>query len=420
VRLWRNPAFGVFLSARTISYAGTGITTVVLPVLVYQLTRSPAWVASVNAIEAVPYIALGLLAGAVADRLNRKKIMVTCDATAALLLVAVPVAAALHLLVLAQVFIVALGIATVFVWFDAANFGTLPALVDRAQLPVAASLIGSTGTIAFLIGPTLGAALLTVMAPPYALAFDAATYVLSALLLMSIRRPFRRPQHQPVPGRRERIRTDIAEGLRFLWHQPVIRTMTFAVFCACVSWGGAFGLLVVYANRALHMTRVDVRLGLLYSVGELGGLISVAAVPWLIKHLPIGQLAAAFLAANAAALALLSAAPSYGWALVAFFCYELVYALVTTTGITVRQMLTPDQLQSRVNTAGRMIAWGGTPVGALLGGLLAELLPIRFAFGLLAISAAVGAGLAARSCLRSGPLSAVSISAPSPGAVTAS
>ncbi len=410
MRLWRNPAFVVFLSARTISWAGTGITMIVLPVLVYTLTRSPAWVASVNAIEVVPYIALGLLAGAVADRLNRKKIMVACDGTAALMLAAVPAAAALHLLVLAQVFIVALGIATVYVWFDAANFGTLPALVDRSQLPVAASLIGSSGTLALLIGPTLGAVLLTVMMAPYALGFDAATYVMSALLLVSIRQPFRRPQHKQ--DRRERIRTDIAEGLRFLWHQPVIRTMTFSVFCACLSWGGTFGLLVVYANRALHMTRVDVRLGFLYSAGELGGLISIAAVPMLIRRLPIGRLTAVFLVANAAALAFLSVAPSYGWALLAFFFYELVYIMVTTTGITVRQMLTPDHLQSRVNTAGRMIAWGGNPVGAVLGGLLAEVLPIRLTFGLLTISVAVGAGLAGWSCLGSGPLSAVSISAP--------
>lgn len=412
MRLWRNPAFVVFWSARTISWAGTGITTIVLPVLVYKLTRSPAWVAGVNAVDAAPYIVLGLLAGAVADRLNRKKIMVTCDGIAALLLAAVPVAAALHLLVLAQVFIVALGISTVFVWFDAANFGALPALVDRSQLPVAASLIGSSSTLAVLIGPTLGAALLTVMVAPDALGFDAASYVISGLLLVSIRQPFRRPQ--PEQDQRQRLRADMADGLRFLWHQPVIRTMTFSVFCACLSWGGSFGLLVVYANRALHMTRVDVRLGLLYSAGELGGLISVALVPLLVKRLAIGRLTAVFLAANAAGLALLSAAPSYEWAVLAFFFYELVYTMVTATGITIRQMLTPDHLQSRVNSAGRMIAWGGTPVGAVLGGLLAELLPIRLAFGLLTISAAVGAGLAGWSCLGSGPLAAVSISAPTP------
>ncbi len=410
MRLLRNQAFVVFLSARTISFAGTGITTIVLPVLVYRLTGSPAWVASVNAIEVVPYLALGLLAGAVADRLNRKKIMVTCDVTAAFLLAAVPAATALHRLVLAQLLIVALGIATVFVWFDAANFGALPALVDRAQLPVAASLIDSSGSIALLIAPTVGAALLMVMMPPYALGFDAASYVMSALLLMSIRRPFGRPQQGQ--DRRQRIRTDIAEGLRFLWQQPVIRTMTFSVCFVCLSWGGTFGLLVVYANRALHLTQVDVRLGLLYSAGELGGLLSTAAVPMLIRHLAIGRLTAAFLAADTATLAFLAVAPSYGWAVVAFFFYELAYVMVITTGITVRQMLTPDHLQARVNTAGRMIAAGGIPVGAVLGGLLAQLLPIRLAFGLLTISAAAGAGLAGWSCLGSGPLSAVSLAAP--------
>jgi MFS family permease len=379
-------------------------------VLVYSLTGSPAWVAAVSAIEAVPYIALGLLAGAVADRLNRKKIMVACEGTAALLLAAVPAAAALHLLVLAQVFIVALGLATVFVWFDAANFGSLPARVDRAQLPAATSLIGSSGTVALLIGPTLGAALLTVLMAPYVPGFDAVSYILSALLLLSIRRPFGRPRHRQE--QRERIRTDIALGLRFLWHQPVIRMMTLSVFCACLSWGGAFALLVVYAHRALGLTHADVRLGFLYSAGELGGLISVAAVPMLIKRWAVGHVTAAFLAANAAALALMSVAPSYGWALLAFFCYESAYVMVTATGITVRQMLTPDHLQSRVNTAGRMIAWGGTPVGAVLGGLLAELLPIRLTFGLLTVGVAVGAVLAGWSCLGSGALSEVSLLAP--------
>jgi Na+/melibiose symporter-like transporter len=247
------------------------------------------------------------------------------------------------------------------------------------------------------------------MAPPYALGFDAASYVISALLLVSIRRPFRRQQRTQELGR---IRSDIAEGLRFLWHQPVIRTMTLAVFCACLSWGGTSALLVVYATRALHLAHADVRLGLLYSAGELGGLISLVAVPALVKRRAIGRVMAAFLAANVAAVALLSIAPSYGWALVLYCAYELVYLMVTSTGITVRQMLSPDHMQARVNTAGRLIAYGGQPVGALLGGLLAEVLPIRLTFALLALGVAVGAGLAGWACLGSRPLSAVSISAP--------
>ena len=124
------------------------------------------------------------------------------------------------------------------------------------------------------------------MSPPYALGFDSASYLISALLLLSIRRPFARSRPEQDP---RRLRADIAEGLRFLWRQPVIRTMSFSVTCVCLGWGGTFALLVVYASRALHLTHVDVRLGLLYSVGELGGLVAAAAVPTLIKRLPIGR-----------------------------------------------------------------------------------------------------------------------------------
>lgn len=410
MKLWRNPAFGVFWLARTISFAGTGITTVVLPVLVFKLTGAPAAVAALNVLEVGPYIAFGLLAGAMADRLNRKVMMVTGDGAAALLLAAVPAAAALHLLTLAQLLIVALGAGTAFVWFDAANFGSVPALVDRDQLPAAVSFIWISGSVALLGAPALGAGLVSIMPAPYVLGFDAVSYLMSALLLLSIRRPFRRPQDQP--DRTTRIRTDIAEGLRYLWHQPVIKTMTLAVFCACVSWGGTFGLLVVYASRALHMTHVDVRLGLLYTAGELGGLAASIVVPKVVKRLAVGRLMAAFLTANVLALVLLATAPAYAWAVAIFCGYELVFTLVTATGITVRQMLTPDRLQSRVNTTGRMIAYGGQPVGAILGGTMAQFLPIRLAFGILAISVAAGASLAVWSCLGSRPLAVIEVSAP--------
>jgi MFS family permease len=411
-RLYRNSAFVLFMSAQAISFVGTGITTVAFPVLVYRITGSPAAVASLTAVEIVPYVVFGLFAGAVADRINRKKIMVVCDGAAALLLATVPVAAALHLLAPAQLFVVAFGIGTAFVWFDAATWGSLPTLVDRAQLPAAFSLIASANSIPLIAGPALGGALLTVIAPQYVLGFDAASYLMSAMLLTSIRRTMG-PLPQQDNEKRRRILSDIMEGLRFLWHQPVIRTMTLSVFCACVSWGGTFGLIVVYANRALHLTHADARLGLLYSAGELGALVPLVAVPKLVRRPEIGRLMAAFLATNVAVLALLAVAPSYGWALVLFCCYQLVFVLVTMTGITVRQLLTPNHLQARVNTAGRLIAYGGgQPLGAVLGGLLAQLLPIRLAIGLLAIGVATGAGLAGWSCRGSRPLSAVSISAP--------
>jgi Na+/melibiose symporter-like transporter len=252
------------------------------------------------------------------------------------------------------------------------------------------------------------------MRPPYALGFDAASYLVSAVLLASIRQPFGQPgPQQDVP---RRLRAEIAEGLSFLWHQPAIRMMTLSVFCVCLCWGGTFGLLVVYASRAIHLARADVRLGLLYSAGELGGLLAAVTLPLLIRRLAIGRLATAFMTAAVASLVFLAVAPSYGWALLAFFLYELTYVMVIASGITIRQLLTPDHLQARVNTTGRMIAWGGSPVGAVLGGLLATVLPIRAAFGVLAISGAIGAALVGWAWLRTDAFTAISVPAPeSPG-----
>jgi MFS family permease len=409
-RLRRNRGFRLFWSARTISSAGTGVTMVVLPVLVYRLTGSPAATAALTAVEAVPYLTFGLLAGVLADRLNQRKVMVTSDVAAALLLGSVPAAAALHRLTAAQLFVVALGIATAFVSFDAASFAALPALVGRAQLPAAFSLLGSSTAITLVIAPTVGASLIAVVSAPYVLGLDAASYAASAVLLASVRQIARRPSPGPAgPGGRRRIRADIAEGLGFLWRQPVVRTMTLAVFALCVTWGGTFGLLVVYATRALHLARADGRLGLLYSAGELGGLIAATVVPRLVKRPAIGRMVAAFMVVNCALLLLLAAAPGYAWALLLFSCYELTYVTVITAGITIRQLLTPSHLQGRVNTSGRLIAWGGQPAGALLGGLLAEVMPIRAVFGLMAAGVAAGAGLACWSCLRSGPLSRVTV-----------
>ncbi len=407
-KLGRNWAFGVFCTARTVSSAGTGMTMVVLPVLTYRLTGSPAATASLAVLGALPYLAFGLFAGVLADRVDRRKVMVAANAAAALLLGSVPFAAVVHLLTAAQLFVVALGVGTAFVWFDAANFGALAGLVDRSQLPAAASIVWSSGSIAWLLAPTLGASLIIVIAPPYVLGLDAATYVASALLLASIRRSFQPPPQRQ--GRKGRIRSDIAAGLRFLWHQPVVRTMTLSGFAVCVTWGGTFGLVVVYASRALHLGRADARLGLLYSAGELGGLIAALIVPRIVRRPSVGRVAAASMSVNAASLLLLGVAPGYGWALLLFSCYEFTYTLILAVGITIRQMLVPDHLQGRVNTTARLIGYSGQPVGALLSSLLAELMPIRLVFVLMTFGVAAGAGMAGWSCLRSGPLSAVSLS----------
>jgi MFS family permease len=407
-KLWQNRPFMVFCTARTVSAAGTGMTMVVLPVLTYRLTKSPGVTAALVVIQALPYLAFGLFAGALADRVDRRRVMVISDVACVLLLGSIPLAAGLHLLTAAQLFVVAFGVATAFVWFDAANFGALAGLVGRSQLPDAAGMVWSSGSIVWLLAPALGASLIVVIAPAYVLGLDALTYLASALLLSSIRRSFQPFSEQE--GRESQIRSGIAAGLRFLWHQPVVRTMTLSVFAVCVSWGGTFGLVVIYATRALHLGHSDARLGLLYSAGELGGLIAALVIPKIVKRPSAGRVAAAFMLINVMSLLLLAVAPGYAWAVTLFFCYEFTYTMILTVGITLRQMLTPDHMQGRINTTARLIGYSGQPLGALISGLLAGIWPIRVVFALMTFGVAAGAALAGWSCRRSGPLSVISLS----------
>ena len=131
--LLRDRPFALFWAAHAISEAGSRITYVVAPMLVYQLTGSALGTGVLAALQAVPYLLFGLLAGAIADRADRRRIMVGCNLLQTIILATVPIASAAGALTVEQVFVVALLSATLFVWFDAANFGALPLIAGRER-----------------------------------------------------------------------------------------------------------------------------------------------------------------------------------------------------------------------------------------------------------------------------------------------
>jgi MFS family permease len=213
----------VFWTARTLSWTGTGISGVVLPVLIYDRTGSPALTTLLAAAEAVPYLALGLVAGAVADRFGRRGLMVGCDLGCAALMGSIPLAWALGELSTGLVLLTALGAATAFVFFDAASFGAVPALAGRERVVGAVSGLSAASAVTAMIAPAVAGGLLAVLAPAPAVIADAASYLVSAALLASIRRPFGRPA---AAGRPRLTWTEMLEGARFVWRQPLLRAMT--------------------------------------------------------------------------------------------------------------------------------------------------------------------------------------------------
>jgi Transmembrane secretion effector len=395
-----NNGFAVFFTARALSWAGTGISGVVLPVLVYERTGSPALTSVLAAAEALPYLVLGLLAGAVADRFRRRGLMVGCDLACAALMGSIPAAWALGRLSTGLVLVAALGSATAFVFFDAASFGAVPALAGRDRVVGAVSGLSASAAVTEMVAPALAGGLLAIVVPAQAVVADAASYLASAVLLASIRRPFEVPDDAGV----RRSRLDLAgmlEGLRFIWGNPLLRAMTLLASTPVSLTGGAgIGLIVIYAVRALGLARADPRIGLLYSAVAAGSAAAALALPRMRRRFAAGRITLVFLALDTAALAGVALAPGFGVALAALVIWLFCYSTVTINGITLRQELTPDRLQSRVNTTARMLGWGGYPLGALIGGGLAQVLPIRVTLLVMCAPVAAAAVLGWRSPLR--------------------
>lgn len=356
--------------------AGSQVTLVVLPVLVYQLTGSAVLTGLLLTVEATPYLLFGLIAGATADRVDRRALMIACDLSSATAMASIPVAAGLGMLTVPHVFVSAGVVAIAFVWRDGAWFGALPAIVGKSRIVPAMSVLVSTAGVLQVLGPVLGGVLVATVGAPTALWIDAGGYLVSVVSLLLIRRPFRT---EAPTADRPRMRADIAEGLRFVRRHPLIWPLTAMGFGLSFTGGALIGLLVVFGVQRLGLGDDDPRLGWLYSAGALGALGAALVLPWLVRTVGQPRLDLLVRTANTLLLVGVVASASLPVALVALLLWWGSYQLAITSSITLRQQLTPDRLQGRVNVTARMIAWGGQPVGAAVGGVLAEVFDLRVA-----------------------------------------
>jgi len=187
-RLRDDADFRRYWAARIASLSGSIVTAVAMPVLIYRLTASPGLTALTTTLEALPYLVVGLLAGALADRLDRKRVMVVADLLNVLVVGSVPLAWWLGVLTVPHVLVAAFCAQLLFTFFDGANFGALPVLVGRARVGEANAAIWGFGGVLDLLMPAAAGALLAVLHPADLLAVDALSYAVSAMLVRSIGR----------------------------------------------------------------------------------------------------------------------------------------------------------------------------------------------------------------------------------------
>ncbi|WP_281269668.1 MFS transporter [Phytoactinopolyspora halophila] len=400
--LLHEPNLRRYVAARLVSLAGSAITYVVMPVLVYGITGSATWTALVAVAEGLPYLLTGLWAGLLADRFERKAVMIGADLAAALVLISIPIASWFGALTAPHVLFVALAAQTIFVFFDAANLGALPSLVVRQRLPAANSLIAGGGTVIEATVPAVAGLMLVAIAPSSLLVIDSVTFVASALLIRAITRPLSRPRDGTSAGGRAAI----AEGIRFLIGHPVLRYMTVIGSLVAFSGGSLVGILVVWADRSLGIEEGDWRLGFVFASWGVGGIVGSFLMPVLVRRLGGVRTALAFLPLCGAGGAVTAVSTTWTAGLPALACWGIAYMVVAANSVTLRQQVTPEPLMGRVMTIGRMTSFGsGFPLGALVVGVLADHLAVGTALLLCQISLVIATATAWMSPLRRAPRS---------------
>jgi hypothetical protein len=294
-------------------------------------------------------------------------VLVTGDLVRALAIGSLPIAAALDVLTLEQLYLVALTAGTATVFFDVGYQSYLPTLVDRQQIVDGNSKLEASRAVAQVAGPGITGALIRLLGAPVLIAVDAVSFLLSALFISRIRTP------DAVPDRtaRRRLRTEIAEGLTFVVRHPLLRRMVACTGLANLAGSATGALLVLYAVRELGLSESVV--GLVFSAGAVGGLLGAVVAARVARLLGEGRTIPLSAVASATAglgVPLASLGAPIPVLLAAWFLESFAVIVYNVTQVSFRQRLCPPGLLGRMNASVRFIVFGTMPVGSLLGGAL--------------------------------------------------
>jgi len=375
--LWRHPDFVKLWSAQTVSQFGTQFTQLALPLAAIDVLHASAFeVAALTTVEFLPFLLVSLPAGVWVDRLRRRPILVAGDASRALLLGSVPIVYAFDALTIWQLYTVGflVGIATVF--FDVAYQSYLPALVDRTELIDGNAKLEISRAGAQLGGPGLAGVVIDVLKAPVAIAFDAVSFVGSALFIFSIRKG---EQSARTEAPRRRMREDLREGLRYVLTHPFLKNI--AACTALFNFFGnmGFAVLLVFARRDLDLSPLAI--GLAFTLSNVGPLLAAFNTHRISSRFGVGRTIIAASILGGPAFLAIPFAPHGNVALAllvpAFVLGGLANVIYNVTQISLRQAITPERIQGRMNAVMRFIVWGTIPVGSFVGGVLASTIGVK-------------------------------------------
>jgi len=357
-RLWASDA---------LSSAGDGLTLVAAPLLMTTLTSNPILIAGAAAAQQLPWLLFGLLSGAIVDRVDQRRLIIVVDAVRAALIAVLAVAVASGSATVALVYALLFASGSGDTLVVTAGTTLTPRLVERSQLTranarlLATRLVGGT-----LLARPIGAWLFT-QGHSMPFAVDAVSFAAGIALLLGLRPA---PKEPPAGPRRPIGVAEVRDGISYLWHDQVLRTLALCICVMNITYAGTMAVLVLYARGRLGLS--DTGFGLLLATLALGGLVGTAVVNPAQRRFGVSALLKVGLVIEAATqltLAITASPWVAGTALAIFGVHASVWTVLT---VSLRQHRVPELLQGRVSSAYVVLSIGGAAAGSVLGGVLVE------------------------------------------------
>jgi MFS family permease len=367
----------------TISQFGSQVSLLAIPFIATVLLRaSPFEVALLGALQFLPFLLFTLPAGAWLDRMRRRPVLISGDLVRLVALGTIPIAWAIGVLTIWQLYLVSFvaGVATVF--FDVAYQSYLPALVERDRLVEGNAKLQASEASAAVVGPGLGGALISLVGAPFAIVTDALSYLASAFFVWRIAGPEPHPEaERRAAGRaREPLRRQIGEGVGFVLRNPYLRAIAGTTSSSNLFSNMIYGILPVYLYRELGLSAATA--GLIFGLGALGTLLGALVANQAARRIGLGTTIIASAALGGPAALLLPAAPHgapVAWLVAAVALTGFAGVVYNVNQVSYRQAITPTAIQARMNATMRFIVWGTIPIGSILGGVMATAIGVHAA-----------------------------------------
>ncbi|MBP1999938.1 MFS family permease [Paenibacillus shirakamiensis] len=376
-QLWQNKNFVALLLGQVSSNLGTQLTEFVVPILILEMYKSAVIAGFVGAAQQIPYLIFGLFAGVLADRIDRKKIMVFSNIIRSIALLSLAIGCIFNTLTLTHIVIVVIISGIAFVFFDASENAAFPKIVSQRDLPKAASLTEGFVTITELLGPSLGGLFLviagsTLLGAGYTFGFDAITYMFFAMMILRIRVSLQDPTRLDALRNTNLgykvVFTDAATGMKFLWNHVQLRQTAFSNMINCLLLA-PLGLVVIYFSKHVLMNSTTLT-GLIFTIGGLSAIVGSLLTERITQHFSLLKIMVLSNILWGLGATVVSWSHGFlqlviGWGLISFIMpvyFSVLYAY--------RMRIIPDDLRGRVGSVYRVMAQSGSPIGLALGGLM--------------------------------------------------